>query len=153
MEGFTVTRRSEHTQQQIASRAGEGGLQDFMIDSVKVVEEVQRIIQTALEGIKAEDIVVLDVRRRTSITDLMVFASGTSRRHVKSIADRVLEAAEHNAIQALGVEGEDSAEWILIDLGDVVVHVMQSSAREFYRLEHIWGMESEDETAGFGEGS
>jgi ribosome-associated protein len=81
----------------------------------------------------------------------MVFASGTSRRHIKSIADRVLEAAERNAIHALGVEGEDSAEWILIDLGDVVVHVMQPSAREFYRLEHMWGMESEDEIPGFEE--
>ncbi|EAR21885.1 ribosome silencing factor [Nitrococcus mobilis] len=124
-----------------------------MMKPVKAVDEVRRIIQTALEDIKAENVVVLDVRRRTSITDFMVFASGTSRRHVKSIADRILEAAKRNAIHALGVEGEESAEWILIDLGDVVIHVMQLSAREFYRLEHMWGMESEDETSGFGEGS
>ncbi|MDN5871601.1 MAG: ribosome silencing factor [Nitrococcus sp.] len=124
-----------------------------MMESVKALEEVEQIIHTALEDIKAEDVVVLDVRRRTSITDLMVFASGRSRRHVKSIADRILEAAEHNAIHTLGIEGEQSAEWILIDLGDVVVHVMQPAAREFYRLEHIWGMESEEETAGYGEGS
>lgn len=146
-----VIHRSEHAQQQIPSRGGEGGLRDFMMESAKALDEMQRIIQVALEDIKAENVVVLDVRRLTSITDLMVFASGTSRRHVKSIADRVLEAAEHNAIRALGVEGEDSAEWILIDLGDVVVHVMQPSAREFYRLEHVWGMESEDEIPGFEE--
>ncbi|HET8700246.1 MAG TPA: ribosome silencing factor [Nitrococcus sp.] len=124
-----------------------------MIKPGKALEEVQRIVQTALEDIKAENVVVLDVRRRTSITDLMVFASGRSRRHVRSIADRVLEAAKHNAIHALGVEGEDSAEWILIDLGDVVVHVMQPATREFYRLEHVWGMESEDEIRGFEERS
>ncbi len=124
-----------------------------MMKSVKTVDEVRRIIQTALEDIKAENVVVLDVRRRTSITDFMMFASGTSRRHVKSIADRVLEAAKRNAIHVLGVEGEESAEWILIDLGDVVIHVMQLAAREFYRLEHMWGMESEDETTGLGEGS
>lgn len=122
-----------------------------MMESAKALDEVQRIIQAALEDIKAENVVVLDVRRLTSITDLMVFASGNSRRHVKSIADRVLEAAKRNAIHALGIEGADSAEWILIDLGDVVVHVMQPSAREFYRLEHVWGMEFEDEIPGFEE--
>ncbi|MDN5849656.1 MAG: ribosome silencing factor [Nitrococcus sp.] len=123
-----------------------------MMKSVKALEEVEQIIQTALEDIKAEDVVVLDVRRRTSITDLMVIASGRSRRHVRSIADRILEAAKCNAIHTLGIEGEESAEWILIDLGDVVVHVMQPAVREFYRLEHIWGMESEEEIAGYGEG-
>ena len=148
-----VTHRFEHVQQQFSSRGGEGGQRHFMIKPVKAVEEVQRIVETALEDIKAEDVVVLDVRRRTSITDLMVFASGNSRRHVKSIADRVIEAAERNGIDVLGVEGGDSAEWILIDLGDVVVHVMQPSAREFYRLEHVWGMEAEDEISGLGEGS
>lgn len=148
-----VTHRSETAQQQFPSRGGEGGLQSFMMESGKALEEVRRIIQTALEDIKAEDVVVLDVRRLTSITDLMMFASGTSRRHVRSIADRVLEAAKHNAIHALGVEGEESAEWILIDLGDVVVHVMQPSAREFYRLERVWGMDSDDEAPGFEERS
>lgn len=116
------------------------------------LEEVQRFVETALEDIKAENVVVLDVRQRTSITDLMVFASGNSRRHVKSITDRVLEVAKRNTIAVLGVEGEDSAEWVLIDLGEVVVHVMQPFAREFYRLENVWGMEAEDEIPDFGEG-
>lgn len=144
-----ATHRFEH---ELSSYGGEGGLHGFMMESAKALEAVEQIIQTALEDIKAEDVVVLDVRRRTSITDLMVFASGRSRRHVRSIADRILEAAECNAIHALGIEGEESAEWILIDLGDVVVHVMQPAVREFYRLEHIWGMESEEEAPGYGEG-
>lgn len=153
MRGYTVIRRSEQILQQFPAYRGEGGRKRYMMEPVKALEEVRRIVQTTLEDIKAEQVVLLDVRQRTSITDLMVFASGHSRRHVRSIADRVLEAAERNGVHPLGVEGIESAEWILIDLGDVVIHVMQPSARDFYRLEHVWGMESEDEAAGFGEGS
>lgn len=97
-----------------------------------------QIATTALHELKANDIVSLDVKSLTSITDHMLIASGTSNRHVKSIADKVVTNAKHNGIQPLGVEGLDTAEWVLIDLGDVIVHVMLPATREFYDLERLW---------------
>ncbi|MFV8835870.1 ribosome silencing factor [Aquisalimonas sp.] len=96
---------------------------------------------------KAVDPVVLDVRGKTGITDIMVVASGNSGRHVKAIADRVVADAREQGVRALGVEGEDSAEWVLVDLGDVVVHVMGANTRELYRLERIWGIDDADSDA------
>lgn len=102
------------------------------------------VVLASLEDMKAVDPVVLDVRGKTGITDIMVVASGNSGRHVKSIADRVVADAREQGVRALGVEGEDSAEWVLVDLGDVVVHVMGASTRELYRLERIWGIDDAD---------
>ena len=96
---------------------------------------------TALEELKARDIRVLDVRRQTPITDYMIVASGTSDRHVRSIADWLVQQAEAAGVSALGVEGTGSGEWVLVDLADVVVHVMQPRARDFYKLESLWDME------------
>ncbi len=95
----------------------------------------------ALEDLKARDIRVLDVRRQTSVADYMVIATGTSDRHVKSIADRVVERATAAGCPPLGVEGKSTAEWILVDLQDVIVHVMQARARDFYKLEALWDLE------------
>lgn len=106
-------------------------------------DALKSLILDALADIKAVDPVALDVRGKTGITDLMVVASGNSNRHVKSIADRVVEAAKNAGERPLGVEGEDGAEWILVDLGDAVVHVMLPRVRDLYRLERIWGMEEE----------
>ena len=92
----------------------------------------------ALEDLKAKDIREIDVRGKTSITDLLVVASGTSTRHVKSIADEVVKFAKRNGVLPLGVEGQREAEWVLVDLGDVVVHVMLPRVREFYGLERLW---------------
>jgi ribosome-associated protein len=78
------------------------------------------------------------VTRATSVTDYMVIASGTSNRHVKALVDQVLESSRARGIPSLGVEGRESHEWVLVDLGDVVVHVMQKEAREFYDLERLW---------------
>lgn len=103
--------------------------------------ELRDVVLTALENMKAVDPVVLDVRGKTGITDVMVVASGNSGRHVKAIADRVVEDAKTHSMRPLGVEGEDSAEWVLVDLGDVVVHVMVPKMRDLYRLERIWGIE------------
>ena len=95
-------------------------------------------VHSALEDIKARDTVEIDVREKTSVCDFMVVTSGTSTRHVKSIADEVVRFAKKLDVQPLGVEGEREAEWVLVDLGDVVVHVMLPRVREFYALERLW---------------
>ncbi len=104
-------------------------------------DELRTLARNALEDLKAEDIVEMDVRDKTSITDYIIVASGSSNRHVKSIANNVVVEAKHAGVQPLGVEGEDQAEWVLVDLGDVVVHVMQPQVREFYDLESLWQMD------------
>ena len=101
-------------------------------------ERLRELVVEALENRKGRDIVALDVRRLTDITDFMVIASGGSNRHVRALVDQVIEAARLGRHQVLGVEGRESAEWVLLDLGDVVVHVMQAAAREFYDLERLW---------------
>ena len=102
------------------------------------------IATAALEEIKALDLVTLDVSDRTSVTDFMVIASGTSERHVRSITGNVVRCAKQAGIQPLGVEGERGGEWALVDLGDVIVHVMLPRVREFYQLEKLWSVELED---------
>ncbi|MDQ1363005.1 MAG: ribosome-associated protein [Pseudomonadota bacterium] len=104
-------------------------------------EKLKQVVIAAIEDIKGEKIVQLDVRGKTSFTDLMIIASGTSSRHVKSIADHVAEKAKQAGAMPLGMEGEAEAEWVLVDLGDIVVHVMQPQVREFYGLEKLWGVE------------
>jgi len=91
-----------------------------------------------LENMKANDIVCMDVTGQTSVTDFMVVASGTSSRHVKSIADYVSEEMKKEKIDPIGTEGERGAEWVLIDFGDVVLHVMMPTARDHYDLERLW---------------
>jgi len=98
----------------------------------------------ALEDLKAKDIREIDVRGKTSIADLLVIASGTSARHVKSIADEVVRFAKQAGVMPLGVEGEREAEWVLVDLGDVIVHVMLPRIREFYGLERLWTVGDRD---------
>ena len=99
---------------------------------------VRQQVINALDELKAKDIREIDVRGKTSIADLLVIASGTSARHVKSIADEVVKFAKRAGVLPLGVEGEKEAEWVLVDLGDIVVHVMLPRIREFYGLERLW---------------
>lgn len=101
-------------------------------------EDIKSLVVDALDDLKAKDIVTLDVKALTGVTDYMVIASGTSNRHVKSLADNVVEKAKENGIRPLGVEGETDAEWVLVDFGDVVAHVMLPEARAFYDLESLW---------------
>jgi len=105
-------------------------------------DELTALAVDALDDLKAVDVRVLDVRGKTSVTDVLVVATGTSVRHVKSLADNVIIKSKQHDEQPLGVEGLDAGEWALIDLGDVVVHVMQAEVRAFYQLEKLWETES-----------
>lgn len=102
-------------------------------------EELKQLAVAALEDLKAGAVAVLDVRGKTTITDYMVIASATSSRHLKSLADNVVTRVKQQGGRPLGVEGENSGEWALVDLGDVVVHVMTPEIRDFYQLEKLWG--------------
>ena len=104
-------------------------------------EAIKKMALDALDNLKAEQIVVLDVRGVASFTDTMIFASGNSTRHVGAIAESVIEAAKESGHPPVGVEGEGVGEWILIDLGDIVVHVMLPDIRQYYELEKLWGEE------------
>lgn len=103
---------------------------------------LEGIVTAALEDMKAVNVKVMDVRGLTDIADVMVVASGNSDRHVRSIADRVIEKAKENGVRPLGVEGAREGEWVLVDLHDIVVHVMLPRVREFYSLERMWESES-----------
>ncbi len=96
------------------------------------------LVVAALDDLKAQNVAVLDVRTLTGVADTIVVASGTSDRHVKSLAWRVQERAKEAGFRALGVEGEREGEWVLVDLQDVIVHVMLPRVREFYGLEKLW---------------
>ena len=100
--------------------------------------KLNTLVIDALDELKANDIKNIDVDNITTITDNMIIATGTSSTHVKAIADNVITKVKEANIPILGIEGEDFREWILIDLGDVVVHVMQTEAREYYQLEKLW---------------
>lgn len=103
---------------------------------------LEGIVTAALEDMKAVNVKVMDVRGLTDIADVMVVASGNSDRHVRSIADRVIEKAKESGFRPLGVEGAREGEWVLVDLQDVIVHVMLPRVREFYSLERMWEPEA-----------
>jgi ribosome-associated protein len=109
-------------------------------------KELKKLVITAIEDLKGENITELDVKGKTSVTDLMIIVSGTSGRHVKSIASNVAAECKKANHPPIGVEGEVQAEWVLVDLGDIVVHVMQPQVREFYDLEKLWDFDSKEKT-------
>ncbi|MAD46202.1 MAG: ribosome silencing factor [Oceanospirillaceae bacterium] len=102
-------------------------------------EQIKNLVTEALDDMKAQNIVTLDVRGRTSVTDWMVIATGTSNRHVAAVAGNVEEKVKEAGLRPNGTEGRSAADWVLIDLVDVVVHVMTDQARHFYDLERLWG--------------
>lgn len=114
-----------------------------------IVERLRLEVLRALEELKAKDVVELDVRGRTSIADYIVVAAGTSTRHVKSIADEVVKYAKKAGMMPLGVEGQREAEWVLVDLGDIIVHVMLPRVREFYGLERMWSVGGDPDAAAY----
>jgi ribosome-associated protein len=100
--------------------------------------QINKALNKALDELKAIDIQVLDVRKLTSITDTMIIASGGSDRQVRALADKVLETARELGIPLLGIEGQQEGEWILVDLGDVILHLMHPTTRAYYQLEKLW---------------
>lgn len=106
------------------------------------IDNLQDIVVSALGDLKARDLQVIDVRGKTTITDLMIIASGTSDVHIRAIAELVTVRAKEAGITPLGTEGLNTGEWALIDLNDVVVHVMLPRVRDYYQLERLWGNSS-----------
>ena len=103
------------------------------------LEDLEKVVVDAMEDMKAKDIQVIDVRDKTAITDVMIIACGTSTTHVKSIAETVAFKAKRAGVQPVGNEGMTEGEWALVDLNDVVVHVMLPKVRDYYNLERLWG--------------
>ncbi|MGO2132817.1 MAG: ribosome silencing factor [Halomonas sp.] len=101
-------------------------------------DALKTLVVDALEDVKAKDIALMDVSRLTSVTEWMIVASGTSSRHLSALSQQVVFKAKNAGVPPLGVEGEGGAEWVLVDLGDVVVHLMMPETRELYDLERLW---------------
>ncbi len=104
------------------------------------MNKLTRLITDTMEDLKAQDVQTFDVHTLTTMTDYMIIASGGSDRQVKAIADKVIEAARARKIRPLGVEGRQQSEWILIDFGDVIAHVMHPDTRDYYQLEKLWSV-------------
>ena len=105
---------------------------------VAKARKTQQWIQNVLENAKTQNIAVLDVRKISDFTDYMVIATGTSNRHVQSSADKVMETLRDHGVRRVGIEGKRLGDWVLIDFGDVVVHIMREQTRDFYNLEKLW---------------
>lgn len=110
------------------------------------LENLEGLVINALEDLKAKEIVSIDTAGVSSVMSRVIIASGSSNRHTKAVANSVIMSSKEAGLQPLGVEGQANGEWVLVDLGDVVVHVMQQETREFYELEKLWtGQEIDDE--------
>ncbi len=102
------------------------------------IKALEKLVYDFLDDSKAEDIVTMDVSDRSDVTDTMIIATGTSKRHVKSLADNLAVHCKAQQVPVFGTEGQESSEWVLVDLGEVLVHVMQAESREQYQLEKLW---------------
>lgn len=109
-------------------------------------QQLNQLIITALEDLKGQSIVQLDVSELTDVTDFLIIASGTSGRHARSLANNVVEELKKQGHRPLGVEGIDAGDWVLVDYGDTVVHVMQQETRDFYELEKLWSIKPANRT-------
>lgn len=102
-------------------------------------EQLKAFVLDKIDDMKGRDIVELNVKGKSTVTDTMVICSGNSKRHVSAIAEHVQVEAKHAGHAPLSVEGKETGEWVLVDLGEIIVHVMQDEARDFYQLEKLWG--------------
>ncbi len=102
-------------------------------------EELKKVVIKAIEDVKGIDLSILDVKGKTSVTDVMMIVSGNTSRQVRAIVNNVIMEVKKAGHPPLGVEGEEYGEWALVDLGDIIVHIMQPSIRDFYNLEKLWG--------------
>lgn len=100
--------------------------------------ELHKFIVDQLDDAKAEDIITIDVQGKSSITDQLIICTGTSSRHLMSVADRLVDACRKNGLMPLGVEGQGISDWIVVDLGEAIVHIMQDESRRMYELEKLW---------------
>ncbi len=112
-----------------------------------MTQSLKEVVIAALEEVKAQNIIALDVRELTGVMDHMIVASGNSNRQVKSLASNVAVEGKKAGFSIIGVEGDDTSEWILVDFGDVIVHVMLPATRAFYDLERLWSMRPGDAQA------
>ncbi len=103
------------------------------------IDRIVKLVVDALEDIKGRDILVLNTRSQTALFDRIVIASGDSTRQTAAMAENVRERAKAAGLKVVGLEGERTGEWVLVDLGDVVVHIMQPAIRSYYNLEELWG--------------
>ncbi|WP_237066416.1 ribosome silencing factor [Microbulbifer guangxiensis] len=102
--------------------------------------DIKKIATEALEDLKGKDIVCMDVSELSDVMDTLIICTGTSNRQVKSLANNVVDEVKQAGVRPIGVEGMEQGEWVLVDYGDVVVHVMQADVRSFYDLEKLWSM-------------
>jgi ribosome-associated protein len=110
------------------------------------VEDLLKTVQEVLDERKGHNITTLDVRGKTSFTDYMIVVTGTSDRHLKSLCDYAAEKAKEQGVRPLGIEGDIGSDWVLLDLGDVIVHAMTAQARGYYQLEKLWSVDGITET-------
>jgi ribosome-associated protein len=114
-----------------------------------MTDDVGRLAAAALDDLKGQNIVTLDVTSLSNVMDSLIIATGTSNRHVKSLAANVVETLKKQGLQPIGVEGMDSSDWVLVDYGTAVIHVMLPQTRQFYDLEKLWSPISGERDAGF----
>ena len=103
------------------------------------IKKLLDIVLTSLNNGKAIDVDLYDVKKLTSMSDYILIASGRSRRQVSALADKLIQTVKENKFETLGVEGKTEGEWVLVDLGDIIVHIMHPGSREYYQLEKLWG--------------
>ncbi|SGY83055.1 Iojap domain protein [Moritella viscosa] len=102
------------------------------------ISDLQAFVLDKIEDMKARDIQIVDVKGKSPVTDLMIVCTGTSKTHVKSISNHLYLEAKRNEVFVMGIEGTEDSEWVLVDMGDVVVHIMQQQTRDLYQLEQLW---------------
>ena len=103
------------------------------------IKQLLDVVLTSLNNGKATDVNIFDVKKITSVSDYILIASGNSSRQVNALADRLIQTVKENKFETLGVEGKAEGEWVLVDLGDIIVHIMHPNSREYYQLEKLWG--------------